>query len=231
MEIDKIHSNYSLDNFVFDYKHKPVFKLIENFSRGMITLPFNFILIQGKIGAGKTHLANAIGNEMNKCKKENKFIYVRSKTLLNNIVLSIRNNKNDEIYRFYSNYDIIVIDDIEKFEGKKNTQEYLIELFEYCFDKGVLIILTSNIPLSDLNDFKEKFTSIISKSMLIKLKYPNDQSKLKILKKIADKSELNIPLHILKKIANKKTKDVRELIGNLITFITFNNGIHIPERK
>ncbi|MEQ9167245.1 MAG: chromosomal replication initiator protein DnaA, partial [Fulvivirga sp.] len=111
---------------------------------------FNPLMLYGGVGLGKTHLVQAIGNEI-KNNLGNRFVlYVSSEKFTNQFIDALRNNRIQEFQNFYMQVDILIIDDVQFLAGKERTQEIFFHIFNHLHQAGKQIIMTSDCPPRDL---------------------------------------------------------------------------------
>jgi chromosomal replication initiator protein len=110
---------------------------------------FNPLMVYGGVGLGKTHLVQAIGNRILEDEKKKVVQYVSSEKFANQFFDAIKNNRIQEFSAFYSKVDVLIIDDVQFFEGKEKTQEIFFHIFNHLHQSGSQIIMTSDRPPKD----------------------------------------------------------------------------------
>ena len=120
---------------------------------------FNPLFVYGGVGIGKTHLVQAIGNQILKKYSEKKVIYLSSDIFTVEFVEAIQSNKVNEFSNFYRNMDVLIIDDIQFLIGKEKTQDLFFHIFNTLHQSSKQIILTSDKPPKDLKGLDERLVS------------------------------------------------------------------------
>jgi len=112
---------------------------------------FNPLMIYGAVGLGKTHLAQAIGNEVRKNLPDKLVIYVSCERFCQQFVDSLKNNTINDFLNFYQAMDVVIMDDVHNFAGKEKTQDVFFHIFNHLQQSGKQIILTSDRAPKDLS--------------------------------------------------------------------------------
>ena len=135
---------------------------------------YNPLFIYGGVGLGKTHLMHAIGNEILKRDSSKVILYVTSETFTNELVNSIKdsNYKNELFRKKYRNIDVLLIDDIQFFAGKKTAQEEFFHTFNALYQNGKQIILSSDRPPRDIDLIEDRLKSRFEWGLLADISMP-----------------------------------------------------------
>ncbi len=180
---------------------------------------FNPLLLYGGVGLGKTHLAQAIGNEV-KSQYPNKIVlYVSSEKFCNQFVEAIKNNTVNDFISFYQLIDVLIVDDIQFFSGKEKTQDHFFHVFNHLHQAGKQIVLTSDCPPKDLKGMEERLLSRFKWGLSADLQLPDYHTRVAILKNKMYKDGIELPGDVIEYIAHNITSNVRELEGALISLL------------
>lgn len=189
---------------------------------------FNPLVVFGQVGLGKTHLAQAIGNEIVKNHDKKNVLYVTAEKFTNQIIQSIKNNAMDDFINFYQMVDVLIVDDIQFLANKQKTQEIFFHIFNQLHQSGRQIILTSDCPPKDLQGMEERLISRFKWGLSADLSAPDFETRIAILEAKAQKDDVKIPYQVLEYISFNVKSNIRELEGVLISLVAQAN---IHDRK
>lgn len=173
---------------------------------------YNPLFVYGGVGLGKTHLLQAMGNGLSDSKN---VIYITSEKFTNDFISAIQNKSTDNFNNKYREKDVLIIDDVQFFAGKEQTQEAFFHTFNYLHSQNKQIILSSDKPPRSINSLEERLVSRFEGGMLVDIGNPDYETRLAILKEKTKDKDLNINDSILEYIANSISNNVRELEGAL----------------
>jgi chromosomal replication initiator protein len=185
---------------------------------------YNPLFIYGGVGLGKTHLIQAIGNEM--AKRTNKILYTTSENFTNDYVNSIRSGKAKDFKDRYRSLDLLLIDDVQFMGGKDGTQEEFFHTFNELHQTDRQIILTSDKPPRMIPALEARLSSRFESGMVADISQPDIETKIAILERKSKEKNYFLEGDILKYIAENIKNNIRELEGALnkiIAFHEFNN--------
>lgn len=184
---------------------------------------YNPLFIYGGVGLGKTHLMHAIGHFINKHQSGYKIMYVTSETFTNELVNSIKDDKNEEFRNKYRNIDVLLIDDIQFIAKKERTQEEFFHTFNTLYEANKQIVISSDRPPKEIPTLEERLRSRFEWGLIADIQPPDYETRIAILKKKAQTENLNIPDEVLAYVAEKIQSNIRELEGALIRIVAFSN--------
>ncbi len=180
---------------------------------------FNPLVIWGSVGLGKTHLAQAIGNEILEKFPGKTVLYVSSEKFTNQIIQSIKNNAVNDFVNFYQLLDVLIVDDIQFLEGKQKTQEIFFHIFNQLHQSGKQIVLTSDRPPKDLNGMEERLISRFKWGLSADLQMPDFETRMAILEHKMTHEGVDLPYDIVEFICYNIKHNIRELEGVLVSLI------------
>ncbi|MGX7092733.1 chromosomal replication initiator protein DnaA [Hutsoniella sourekii] len=222
-----LNPSYTFDNFVIgkdnDLASGAAMAVAD--SPGMTYNPF---LIYGGVGLGKTHLMQAIGNEILRKNPAVIIKYATSEEFINDFVSSIRNNTTDDFRRSYREVDILLIDDIQFLSNKGQTQEEFFHTFNALYDKKKQIVLTSDRLPNEINNLEERLISRFKWGLSTDITPPDLETRIAILRKKAENEQLDIDANTLTYIANNVDTNIRELEGALKRVMAY-SAIHAQD--
>jgi len=187
---------------------------------------FNPLVIYGNVGLGKTHLAQAIGNEiLNNLGKKN-VLYITTERFTNQIIQAIKNNSINDFLYYYQHIDALIVDDIQFLANKNKTQEIFFNIFNQMHQSGKQIILTSDKPPKDLQGMEDRLINRFKWGLCADLQEPDYETRFAILDEKIKKNDIDIPADVKEYICYNIEDNIRELEGVIITLVaqsTLNN--------
>lgn len=175
---------------------------------------YNPLFIYGPSGLGKTHLLLAISNYVKTHRPDLSVLFVTSENFTNELIESIRSGKMQEFREKYRTVDYLLIDDIQFFNGtKESSRMEIFNTFNAIADNDNYIITTSDRTPSDLKDFHERLITRFSSGMIAHISPPDFEICSIILQKKAERSHIDMPEEVISFIAGNINSSVRELEG------------------
>jgi chromosomal replication initiator protein len=208
-----LNPKYTFDSFVVGSFNELAQAAAKAVVQNLGTL-YNPLFIYGGVGLGKTHLLQAIGNEVaNRDKKRVK--YTTSERFSSEFIRSLKEGKVDKFKEEYRKIDILIIDDVQFLTGKEKTQEEFFHVFNFLHQKNKQVILSSDKPPKAIATLEERLRSRFEGGMIADISYPDFETRLVILKTKAEEKEYRLSEDVLEYIAANIKKNVRELEGAL----------------
>ena len=217
---NQLNPNYTFDTFVIgeDNKMASVAALAVVDGPGTTYNPF---LIYGGVGLGKTHLMQAIGNEIQKRDPSKKIKYATSESFVNDFITSIQNGSQQEFRDMYRKIDVLLIDDIQFLSNKDKTQEEFFHTFNALFNNEKQIVLTSDRLPNEIDNLEDRLISRFKSGLSTDITPPDLETRIAILRKKASSDNLDIDSKTLTYIANSVDTNIRELEGALVRVIAY----------
>ena len=182
---------------------------------------YNPLFIYGGVGLGKTHLVNAIGNQILARNSKAKICYYSSEKFMNEMINSLRYKKMEEFRNKFRKMDLLLIDDIQFMAGKEATQEEFFHTFNALYESHKQIVVTSDKFPKDIPGLEERLRSRFEWGLIADIQPPNVETKIAILKKKSDMHAVNLPDDVALFLAEGATSNIRELEGMLIRLEAF----------
>ena len=176
---------------------------------------YNPFFVYGSTGLGKTHLVQAIGNELLRLNPKAKVRYMHSDEYLKTFMATVRNKTWDTFKQQYLHYNLLIIDDIQFISGKDRTMEEFFFLFEHFHSRDQQIILTCDQLPSSLEAMDKRLVSRFSWGMTIRLEPPELEMRVDILERKAQAAGIMLEEDAATFIAQNVKQNVRELEGAL----------------
>jgi len=214
-----LNTRYTFDNFIKGEGNQLARAAAGAISDNPGGTSFNPLFLYGGVGLGKTHLIQAIGNQIVKNFPEKKVIYLSSDIFTVEFVESIQTNKVNEFSNFYRSMDVLIIDDIQFLIGKEKTQDLFFHIFNTLHQSRKQIILSSDKPPKDLKGLDERLISRFQWGLTADIQPPELETRIAILKRKAETYGMLVSNEILEYIATNITSNIRELEGCLIKLL------------
>ena len=209
-----LNPRYTFENFVVgsfnELAHATAQSVINN-----LGISYNPLFIYGGVGLGKTHLIQAVGNEVLKKNSGLKIKYVPSEKYMGEIVDAIKNQEMNKLKERYRLVDLLIIDDIQFIARTEKMQEEFFHTFNALYEKNKQIIISSDRPPQAIPTLEERLRSRFEGGMIADIGLPDLETRLTILKAKADSKKVVIPETVLLFIAENIKNNVRELEGAL----------------
>ena len=181
---------------------------------------FNPLVIFGDVGLGKTHLAQAIGNQViERTGGSKNVLFVSSEKFTNQIIESIKNNAVTDFTNFYQQIDVLIVDDIQFLANKTKTQEIFFHIFNQLHQNGKQIVLTSDRPPKDLDGMEARLISRFKWGLSADLQAPDFETRMAILQKKMGEEGLDLPRDVIEFICYNIKNNIRELEGVLVSLM------------
>jgi chromosomal replication initiator protein len=182
---------------------------------------FNPLFIHGGTGLGKTHLMQAIGNEIGRQHQNKKICYVTAEHFMNDLIGSIRDNRTPDFKLKYRSVDVLLVDDVAFLAGKESTQEEFFHTFNALYDVKKQIVLTSDRSPKEITTLEERLRSRFEWGLITDIQPPNLETRIAILKRKIDVNKIYITDDVITYIADNITDNIRRLEGALIRLLAF----------
>lgn len=213
---DNLNPKYVFDSFVIG----PFNELAHAAAKTVVEKPgivYNPLFIHGKTGHGKTHLIQAVGNQIKRAGK--KVFYVTSERFAVDYMNSLQNGTANNFKDRYRQYDALIMDDVHFLSNKEKTQEELFHLFNAMHDNNKQIVFSSDVHPSLLSNMEERLQSRFVQGMIVDIPQPDYESRSAILKAKAAQHSITLTDEVVDHLANTIEGNIRELEGALNTIL------------
>ncbi|HMS65026.1 MAG TPA: chromosomal replication initiator protein DnaA [Ignavibacteria bacterium] len=189
---------------------------------------YNPFFIYGGVGLGKTHLIQAIGNEILKKYPGKKVYYTTAPDFTtqftNNIAQSridFSSNKNGtkKLDSFYKSLDVLILDDIQYLSGKEKTQDFMYQIFNTLYNQKKHIIFSSDKPISQIKGIEERLISRFQWGITTDIQPPNWEMRVAIIQNKFEESDIEVPEEVVHFIATNVKDSIRTIEGCIVGII------------
>lgn len=196
---------------------------------------YNPLFLYGGVGLGKTHLIQAIGNEMIRLNPQKKVRYVPAERFMGEIVEALKNQDMPRLKEKYRSVDLLIMDDIQFIARTEKMQEEFFHVFNALYERNKQILISSDRPPKSIPTLEERLRSRFEGGMIADIGQPDRETRMTILKMKADSKGVAVPEEVLWYIADFIKTNIRELEGALNRIIISaklsNNPIMLEETK
>mgnify|MGYP001161104370 CR=1 FL=1 len=176
---------------------------------------YNPLFIYGGVGLGKTHLMHAVGNQILKNEPKKRIVYVHSEKFVSDMVKALQLGAMSEFKSFYRNADALLIDDIQFFAGKEQSQEEFFHTFNALLDRNNQMILTCDKYPKEIDGLEERLKSRLGWGLPVVIDPPELETRAAVLLKKASSMGVSLPNDCAIYIAQRIRSNIRELEGAL----------------
>ncbi len=189
---------------------------------------YNPLFIYGASGLGKTHMLHAIGHYVYQNFPGLNVCYVSTETFLNDFIDSIRTHGQTAFKRRYRAFDVLLVDDIQLLEGKKETQEEFFYTFNSFYEAEKQIVISSDRQPRAIATLEDRLRSRFESGLITDIQPPELETRLAILRKKSEGERARVPEDVLELIATHVKDNIRELEGALIRLSAFASIHRVP---
>lgn len=215
----QLNPRYLLSNFVVGAHNKLAFAVAE----AVVQNPghaYNPVFYYGPTGVGKTHLMQAIGNEMLKADSSKKVLYAPIEQFLNEFLESIKSRTNEQFRKKYRENDLLILDDIQFLETYPKTQEELFNTFNALYQANKQIILASDRLPREIKNLTDRLRSRFEGGMVADIQAPDMETRMAIIKYLGEESGVIIEPEVLELVAKNIESNIRELEGAVTKIVS-----------
>ena len=224
---ENLVSSFLFENFVEGKSNRIAFAASKQIAQGKKT-SYNPLFIYGGVGLGKTHLMHASGNEIKATDKLKRVVYVHSEKFVNDMVKSLQLGAISEFKSFYRGLDALLIDDIQFFANKEQSQEELFHTFNSLLERGSQMILTCDRYPKEIDGLEDRLKSRLGWGLPVVIEPPELETRVAILLSKALKMNVSLDSECAFFIAQKVRSNVRELEGALKRVVANSNFTNKP---
>lgn len=221
-----LNPRYTFKNFIVGSSNDLAYSACQAVAKNPGT-KYNPLFLYGGVGLGKTHLIQAVGNEITAHTPETTVLYISSETFVNDFLESIRFKKKGFADK-YRNVDVLIVDDMQFIAGKEKTQEEFFHTFNALHQTNKQIIISSDKPPRNIPTLTERLRSRFEWGMNIDIQMPDFETRCAILEAKAAASHAEIDRMTVEYLANNVKTNIRELEGALNQLLAYSEMRGIP---
>ena len=207
-----MNTSYTFDNFVVGpsnrFAHAAAVAVAKNPGNS-----YNPLFIYGNPGLGKTHLLNAIRNEIKSSFPEMNIVYTQGEAFANEIIEAIHNVRTPAFREKYRNTDVLFVDDIQFIAGMESTQTEFFNTFNTLYENNKQIILTSDRPPKEIKSLDERMSQRFEMGLLADIQEPDFETRVAIIRRKAEQLGFELPDGVIQCIANQIKTNIRQIEG------------------
>lgn len=216
-----LNDRYTFENFVVGAGNELAYAACQAISSNVGT-KYNPLFLYGGVGIGKTHLIQAVGNEILARKPGARIIYASTEQFVQEFVDALRFKKNTSGFAgFYRGADVLIVDDVQFLAGKERVQEEFFHTFNALYQANRQIIMSSDKPPKDIPTLEERLRSRFAWGMTIDMQTPDFETRCAILHTKANDQNFALPQDVVEFLATRVQSNIRELEGALNQLIAF----------
>ena len=189
---------------------------------------YNPLFIYGGSGLGKTHLINAVCEEIKKNNPGFTILSVKGEEFTNELITAIRNGTTQRFHAKYRQADVLAVDDVQFIAGKESTQEEFFHTFNELYQSSKQIILTSDRPPKEIKTLEDRLRTRFEWGLLADIQPPDYETRIAIIHRKAELIHIHIPDDVAEYIANKLKNNIRQLEGVVNRLKAFQQLIGSP---
>lgn len=209
-----LNHKYTFDTFVSGSSNELAYAACQAISAEPGT-KYNPLFIYGGVGIGKTHLIQAVGNEVLRNKPKARVVYATSEQFVQEFTDAIRFKKANAVSQHYRSVDVLIIDDIQFIAGKEKTQEEFFHTFNVLHQANKQVIISSDKPPHLIGGLEERLRSRFQMGMSIDMQTPDFETRCAIVKAKTDIHKFHIAYDCVEFLAKSFPSNIRELEGAL----------------
>ena len=213
-----LNPRYTFDNFVVGSSNELAYAACQ----GVVKAPgikYNPLFIYGGVGLGKTHLIQAVGNEIMRQDSNKKVDYVTSEGFTSQFIAGVSSKKTASFASRFRALDVLIVDDVQFLGGKEKTQEEFFHTFNALQQAGKQIILSGDKPPSAIAGLEERLRSRFAAGMTADIQAPDLETRSAILLNKASAQGVSLPPEVVEYLASRIKQNIRELEGALTQLI------------
>lgn len=217
----QLNEDYNFDTFVGGEPNKLARTAGVEVARKPGNTAFNPLFIYGGSGVGKTHLANAIGNQVKLLNPEKRVLFVSANTFKLQYQSAVAGNRIPDFLNFYQSIDVLIMDDIQYLAGLARTQDTFFHIFNHLQQSRKQLILTSDRSPLQLKDIEERLLTRFKWGLSAEIERPDYQLRKDILLNKMRRDGLMLPDDVINFVANNVRDSVRDLDGILASLYAY----------
>ena len=214
-----LNNSYSFERFIEGPNNQFAKAAAQKVSDDPGNQSFNPLVVYGGVGLGKTHLLHAIGNQIIDTVPKKKVVIASSEKFTLDFISSIQKNNTADFSKSYRQTDVLLIDDIQFFQKKEQTQEQFFHTFNELYQLGKQIVMTADRYPGEMSGLQDRLLSRFQSGLSVDVQPPNYETRVAILMEKAEINGLELPYDMIEFIAMHLKNSVRELESTIIRLL------------
>jgi chromosomal replication initiator protein len=223
----QLNPRYTFESFVVgssnQFAHAAALAVAEQPSKA-----YNPLFLYGGVGLGKTHLMQAVGQQVRARNRALRVSYLSAEKFTNEVIHSLRFERVSSFRDKYRTVDVLLLDDIQFLAGKERTQEEFFHTFNALYDAQKQIVISSDAPPKEIPTLEERLRSRFEWGLIADIQPPDLETKIAILMKKAETENSALPAEVAEFIARGIRSNIRELEGALTRLQAYSSLIGEP---
>jgi len=218
-----LDSRYTFENFIVGDENRLSYTATRSFLSSNVNVMgnLNTSYIYSNVGLGKSHLLSALAHELEKTKQN--FLFLTSERFTYNYSRYIRNSDLLGFKGRFQGLDFLLLDDVHFLQGKKSTQQEVLNIIEYMVSRNKKILMVGDRKLGSLDNFNQKITSLMSAGIVTTISNPGKSLKEKIIKQKCDLNSYNLTYEIIDFLSQQNFSSIREIEGAINKLMIYQN--------
>ena len=209
-----LNVRYTFENFIVGGANELAYAACQAIAHNPGT-KYNPLFLYGGVGIGKTHLIQAVGNEIIYQNPKAKVVYVSTEQFVQEFLDAIRYKKNTDFVAHYRGADVLIVDDIQFIAGKEKTQEEFFHTFNALHQANKQIIISSDKPPREIPTLEDRLKSRFAWGMSIDMQIPDFETRCAIIQTKAESRGIQLPSDVTEYLSQGVRTNIRELEGIL----------------
>jgi chromosomal replication initiator protein len=218
--LSRLSRKYTFENFVVGKSNEFAYAAAKAVASSPAT-QYNPLFLYGGVGLGKTHLLQAIGNEIRKRNRSLKVYYTPAENFMNEMIKAIQKRSMVNFKYKYRQLDVLLIDDIHFLADKEMLQEEIFHTFNSLYDAGKQIVMTSDRPPKEIPSLEKRLVSRFEWGLVVDIRPPDLETRIAILRHKVEEERIDIQPFVINYIAKRVKDNVRELVGCLNRIVAY----------
>ena len=215
-----LNEKYTFDTFVVGSSNELAYAACQAVAKNPGT-KYNPLFIYGGVGLGKTHLMQAVGNEISRRDPTKRIEYVTSESFTNEFLHALQKKSTQSFAEKYRQVDVLIVDDVQFLATKERTVEEFFHTFNALHQANKQIILSSDKPPQSINGLEDRLRSRFASGMTADIQNPDLETRAAILQRKASAQGLMLGLDVIDYVARHCQSNIRELEGTLTQLLAF----------
>ncbi|PID30866.1 chromosomal replication initiator protein DnaA [Candidatus Saccharibacteria bacterium] len=215
-----VNEKYRFENFIVGSGNELAYAACQAVAADLGN-KYNPLFLYGGVGIGKTHLIQAVGNEILANRPGSHVVYVSSEQFVQEFVDALRFKKNTDFADYYRGADVLIVDDVQFLAGKEKIQEEFFHTFNALHQANKQIIISSDKPPKDIPTLEERLRSRFVWGMSIDMQNPDFETRCAIIQSKAEEKNISLPHDVVEYLSTQFQTNIRELEGALNQVLAF----------